>query len=250
MTYPSTTCICITRKRPSTLRRSINCFLAQTYGNRELLVVYEDDDPETRSVAAEFQRNNIRFLEVPVVPKLTLGALRNLGIKNSKGDLICQWDDDDWYHERRLEFQVTGLLNSQKESCIMGYWLMYNSVTNEAFMAHLRMWEGSILCRRSILKDTFQYPELARGEDKVLVDNLVQHNKVYPLIMPQLYVYIFHENNTWDTEHFSGIYRISQKLSSNTSLLLKKILNEDMTVAEGSHILSSHEVLSELQYVR
>ena len=41
---PLVTCLCLTRNRRGFLPRAIECFVAQTYEERELLIVDDGDD--------------------------------------------------------------------------------------------------------------------------------------------------------------------------------------------------------------
>ena len=68
---PLISCICVTREKPSLLKRAIDCFLAQTYPNKELVILYEDDDYATEElVGAGFPDNSsIRLSKVPAYPK-------------------------------------------------------------------------------------------------------------------------------------------------------------------------------------
>ncbi len=59
---PLVTCLCLTRNRRAWLPRAIGCFLAQTYEERELLIVDDGDegvtdlvpdDPRIRVMVAE-----------------------------------------------------------------------------------------------------------------------------------------------------------------------------------------------------
>jgi len=44
---PVISCICVTRKKPALLERAVRCFLIQSYQQKELVIVYEDDDQVT-----------------------------------------------------------------------------------------------------------------------------------------------------------------------------------------------------------
>ena len=44
ISLPLISCICITRNRPGYLSKAIVCFKQQTYPNKELVILYEEDD--------------------------------------------------------------------------------------------------------------------------------------------------------------------------------------------------------------
>ena len=55
----------------------------------------------------EKYRGNASIRLCPVVESEygSLGALRNYSVEMARGDIVVQWDDDDWYHKRRIEVQ-------------------------------------------------------------------------------------------------------------------------------------------------
>jgi glycosyltransferase involved in cell wall biosynthesis len=248
MSFPLVTCLCNTRNRPELLSRCVNYFKGQTYPNKELLIVYEEDDIGTNSFLERLHEPTVRSLKVPITPKRSLGALRNEGILESKGEIICIWDDDDWYHSRRIEIQVSHLLASHKAVCLMAHIFLYDSYNAQAYLGHLRMWEGSMVCYKYILSEDRFYGDMNRSEDKFLVDKLKMNHMVFPLIMPQLYIYIIHGNNTWSNEHFAGMFRCSQKLSDESSQLIKSITEHSYRQEEASEIIDSAAVLAQLKY--
>src|SRR5687767_2313369 len=147
---PLISCLCVTRNKSHLLPTAITCFESQSYSNKELIIVYEDDDMETKSLLQQIRNSSIKTFEVSSIPKLTLGALRNFSISQSSGEYFCQWDDDDWYHNMRLEIQMKAVQESGKQASILSYWLIYNTKSNESYLSFQRNWEGSILCRKSL----------------------------------------------------------------------------------------------------
>ena len=78
-------CLCVTRGRVALLGRAVGCFLEQTHARRELLILFESDDAATRDYVASLADLRIRGIEVPVLPKQTLGSLRNLAVAAARG---------------------------------------------------------------------------------------------------------------------------------------------------------------------
>ena len=193
------TCLCVTRNRVGMLRRAVSCFLTQSYPNRELLVVYEADDPATRDYLSALTQPAIRSVEVGVSPKLSLGALRNISIQSSRGHFVAQWDDDDWYGPTRLADQIDAIRQSGLQGCVLSRWLMYDMLTATAYISGTRAWEGSIVAERSALP---LFPPLSKGEDTVVITQMIADGKLVALNRPQLYIYTVHGENTWDRTHW------------------------------------------------
>lgn len=198
--------MCVTRRRAPLLRRAVGCFLNQSWEPRELLVVYESDDDATRGVLAGLDDERVRAIEVPIEPKQTLGALRNLAVSESCGQYVTQWDDDDWYHPDRLAAQMRAIRESGKPGCVLSRWTCLDAETRRAYLAPHRAWEGSLLIERNAM---VAYPELPRGEDTVAIDVLADRQALHLLDRPDLYVYTFHNRNTWDRKHFAGLMQMS-----------------------------------------
>jgi cellulose synthase/poly-beta-1,6-N-acetylglucosamine synthase-like glycosyltransferase len=232
-------CVCVTRNRPDLLKRSIECFLAQTYANRELIVLYEDDDTATEEfVGNGFSPDSgVRLIRVPAYPKMTLGELRNVAIKIARGEFVCQWDGDDWYHMNRIELQYRKLFTEGRHGSILTQWLVYDGVTETAYISNERLWEGSILCRTRVLQEK-AYEDKPLGEDTATIEYLASRGSLCLLNeMPGLYIYVYHGNNSWDYEHWSAIFEASTALSATDSGIIADILNGRYSVSEGSVLL-------------
>ena len=84
MRWPLVSCIVpTTAARSAFLRHSIDYFTAQTYKPLQLVVIGDDG---------------------------LIGHKRNLACEQATGDIICHWDDDDWYGPHRVQQQVDTLM--------------------------------------------------------------------------------------------------------------------------------------------
>jgi glycosyltransferase involved in cell wall biosynthesis len=177
----------------------VACFRAQSLAPRELVVVYESDDDGTRNALAGMADGSIRAVEVPAEPRLSLGALRNLGIARCRGHYVAQWDDDDWHAPRRIEAQVAALRRHRRPACVLARWMLFDVARDAGWVSARRAWEGSLVAERSALP---AYPDLARGEDTPVIAALAARGHLVALDEPWLYAYVFHGANTWDRAHF------------------------------------------------
>jgi glycosyltransferase involved in cell wall biosynthesis len=236
---PLISCLCVTQRKPELLGRAIDCFLGQTYPNKELVILYEDDDAATEALlAGGFARESgIRVFRVPAYPKITLGELRNLAVRIARGEFICQWDDDDWYHIRRLEVQYEKLFQEGRHGSIMTQRLVFDVHTTTAYVSNERLWEGSILCKKSVLQ-LKAYEDKALGEDTATIEYLDHMGCLHQLhAMPWLYIYIYHGNNSGDQAHWSQIFRCSTALSPEDSKSVASILQGGMSAGKASLLL-------------
>lgn len=247
-TTPLVSCLCVTREKPVFLKRAIQCFLSQSYPNKELLIVYEDDDPATRRAAKSISHDSIRTLEVPSFPKMTLGELRNLSIKACTGDYFCQWDDDDWYHNMRIEAQMDALLRSHKRASVLAYWLIYDTINNDAFLSIPNPWPGTVLCHKQFFLEGLQYESRSKSEDTAYLIELMRLKCIVPVVMPSLYIYSYHARNTWGMQHFVKMFANSQRMSPEVTELFRKIFNGEIDNDQASDLLMGETVLAGIDY--
>ncbi len=160
---------------------------------------------------------------------LTLGELRNLAVKLAKYPLVCQWDDDDLYHPRRLEIQYAYLKIKNADFCFLTdqlhlfqeehllYWDDWNAESPP-----LNLIQGTLMGKKQLLG---QYPALSRGEDTPVVMDLVRcGHKIAALGgMGWIYIYIYTGKNVWDKEHHMAIsdwkHLSGDRLKTQISLL-------------------------------
>lgn len=241
-------CLCVTRKRPEFLLRAIESFKSQTYPKKELVIIYEDDDDETIRIAEQIKDEEIKLFKISANPKLSLGALRNISIDKSEGKYLCQWDDDDWYHCERLEVQLNAIKQSYKKASVLVYWIIYDGSKGMTYFSFPNPWPGSIMCEREFLVSE-KYPDLTQGEDMEPLIKLSSTGSICPIVRPDLYIYSFHGKNTYDYDHFSSIFVISQELSKSASNLIESILESKYSNLEASNLLSGFKFMNELSYM-
>jgi glycosyltransferase involved in cell wall biosynthesis len=234
---PLISCLCVTRRRVPMLRRAVRAFNEQSYPNKELVIVYEDDDIETAGFLSDLNAPDIVKLEIPSSPRKTLGALRNLAVARCGGEYFCQWDDDDYYHVDRLSFQIGVIRDTGMPACVLFQWLLFDTREDKAYLSCMRPWEGSLLCLKSLLGDDLGYEESGIGEDTPLVNRLFAENNLFPAVMPKLYIYVYHSQNVWAEKHWQSIFDAGIELSPETSRVIKEILDGKYSGKEAARIL-------------
>tara|TARA_B100000700_G_C15009931_1_gene840392 strand:+ start:1193 stop:2071 length:879 start_codon:yes stop_codon:yes gene_type:complete len=106
-----------TRDRQELFNKAVQSVFHQTYSNIELIVVDDhstvppviEEAPE--HVEVKYHRND----------KASGGAIsRNTGVRLSQGEFICFLDDDDYYHENKLQTLFEQLCADSSLSAIFG----------------------------------------------------------------------------------------------------------------------------------
>jgi glycosyltransferase involved in cell wall biosynthesis len=241
-------CICVSYNRPKHLRRAISHFVAQTYPEKELIIVSAGHNPEYEEMVAECEGNAVKYYCLDAT--LTLGELRNQAIEKAAGDYICVWDDDDWYHVDRISAQMRDIRRVRKSGAILPYCLLYDVMGGVAYMSSPRLLHtASIICKKDVFAQGVLYASLNRGEDMLMFAKLVRSNKLFPVVNPLLYIYVFHQKNTTDSDQFEYMFRESTRLSPKLSEKIGDMVEGKYSSKEGSEILESNEVYEELNYL-
>jgi hypothetical protein len=224
-------CLMVTKgdaARMPMIAQAIADFAAQTHANRELVVVTDrGGDGRLAALKALIARtggDDIRL--VATEDTLTLGALRNLSMKAARGQFVCQWDDDDRYHPRRIEMQVAALEEAGSDAVLLADVLLFDAAASELRWIN---WAaapggahpGTLLCRRSAAP---AYPEAGSaallGEDLAALLDMERRASVLRLAeLPCLYVYVVHGANSWPSAHHT---MLSDTLSISSGLLRRR----------------------------
>ncbi len=109
---PLVSCVMPTYNRRIFVPQAIRYFLRQDYADRELVVVDDGTDPVADLIPDD---PRIRYIRLP--DRRSIGAKRNIGCENARGDLLVHWDDDDWMADWRLRYQVETFLDQDVDVC-------------------------------------------------------------------------------------------------------------------------------------
>ena len=106
-----------TRDRSPLLRSTLRCARAQTWSDKEVIVVDEGSSDDTQSVlATEFPEVKVVRHDVARGP----AAARNAGVAAAGGDWLFFWDDDDLMHPRHLEELMGAALEAPPRCLVTG----------------------------------------------------------------------------------------------------------------------------------
>lgn len=218
ITLPKISCLTATRDRLVQLKQAIRCYCAQTYPNREIVIATEAGDRYCRAIEDYFVslgRTDYRLVSLGPAGH-TLGAIRNVLLDAAGGEIVCQWDDDDQYHPRRLEMQAQRMFDCAAETCFLTDQLQFFWRDREMYWVDWTI--GGPLGWRALVPGTmmmyqdrrFRYPETGpmsqRHEDGALLAKVAEHRSIAELSgAGYLYVYIYHGRNTFEENHHRRI---------------------------------------------
>lgn len=193
-TAPLVSCIMPTYNRREFIPNAIRYFLRQDYENKELIII--DDGTDTIADLVP-ESPMIRYYRLD--QKITLGAKLNLAAAYANGDIIANWDDDDWYAMHRLKYQVTALQLAQTDVCGINHLLYYDLQKQHAFQyiypANQRVWLlGSSLCYTRETWNQHRFAEIDVGMDGLFVWSMPA-DRVTVLPDPTFSVHMIHNSN-------------------------------------------------------
>lgn len=195
MRQPLVTCVMMTCNRPRFARKSIELFQAQTYANKELLII--DDG----AVDPEPLPRNVRRMRID---RAWITRKRVLGFTHARGELVCGWDDDDYFGPERLATQVRYMMDTDADAC--GFPLDYVVDVPEAKFSRARLHpdriiklhDGVAMGWRSVFTEPGFLVHLAKdGLYMALRDLHINGGKLVTLHNDGYFVYARHPHSVW-----------------------------------------------------
>ncbi len=192
----------VTANRKNLAKRAVNCYLNQTYPNKELVII-DDGDEDYTPILKDIPSKELRYIKIPKKEGQVLGSLRNLSLEKATGDYLVQWDDDDWYHPERISIQAK-VLDEGFDACCIFASLMHLDDSEYFYLPYIGSLSygipGSIMHKRN---DSIRYPEMRRAEDKAYLNQW--RNQNYTTLDEShagLFIRCYHGSNTWEQKHF------------------------------------------------
>ncbi len=192
---PLVSCIMPTCNRRSFVTQSMRCFLRQDYPNLELVIIDDGSDPVADCVPDDAR---IRYLRLD--QKRTIGAKRNVGCEQARGEFIVHWDDDDWYPSWRVAAQLRALIDRPADVCGTSRISYYDAAADRAweykYSGPGSGWVGgnTLAYRKTFWKEN-RFPDITIGEDTLFVLNNAGQ-VVCDLMEPSLCIAMVHSGNT------------------------------------------------------
>lgn len=199
MAKPLVSVVVPTCNRPRFAERALELILSQTYENLEVLI-FDDSDPW--KLMRLPKDTELRYYRLP--HRFTIGEKLNLADQLARGEIIVQWDDDDWFAPRRLVRQLEAIILDQADMVGLGMNLVltipdcrfWRFKTDPSRIRGHSFHDGTIAYRRDRLKSI--YPDLSLGEKLVFIDRAMKAGaRVREIEQKDLFVYVRHGRNSW-----------------------------------------------------
>ncbi|MDX1948720.1 MAG: glycosyltransferase family 2 protein [Pirellulaceae bacterium] len=190
-----------TARRPEMAARAIRYFQQQDYANRELVIVDDGPDNLARFVARD---SSIRYLRVE--KPTSIGAKRNLAASIARGELLIQWDDDEWHGPARIRRQVRPLLDGMADITGLGnpvffeladwrFWRYGLAAFDRLFPAKVHC--GTLAYRRAVW-EAAPYPDVSGPEDVLFLRQALSRQARLTAVPARSdFLHIRHGGNIW-----------------------------------------------------
>lgn len=99
------------------IEEAIQSVIFQTYGNWELLIINDGSTDRSGDVIKSFNDDRLKYFEQT---NKGVGAARNVGLRNMKGDFFCFLDADDQLTKKSLEERLSVFERSSKIAFVDG----------------------------------------------------------------------------------------------------------------------------------
>jgi glycosyltransferase involved in cell wall biosynthesis len=243
-------CLVVTKGRAKRIKLAVECYLRQTYSKKQLLILSQGERLANLQIASHLRslgRDDIHFFEVPQI--LSLGELRNLSVELATGEIVCQWDDDDIYHPKRLDTQYNLLRSdSRNVACAYSQFLKHFERTREVYwcdwcgerLATNRFLSGSVMFYKRIFgMFPLFYPQSGYQsrveEDWNAMSKIASIGQIANATSGHEYVYVYHGDNVYDESH----HNLTLELASGKRILSKQELLPKKSAIEETFLSAS-----------
>jgi hypothetical protein len=204
-TAPLVSCVMATYARPHLVPVAVAALLRQTHPAVELIVV--DDGPDSLGPLLPSD-DRVRHLRLD--QRQSIGAKRNLGCEAAGGEVLANWDDDDWYAPWRIAYQLEQLTSGAADVCGLDRLLYFDPVGSRAWRyawpSSARPWlhDAVLLFTRDFWRRN-PFPDTSMGIDcRMLWTPTSKH--VLPLADERFYVGMVHPTNTSPKNTATGLW--------------------------------------------
>lgn len=199
---PLVSCIMPTRERSDLACQAVRYFQRQDYPNTELVII-ENGPPEL----AAFLPDDPRIRLIPTDTSRSIGALRNIACQHAHGEIVVQWDDDDWHGPNRLSRQVAAIrageadITALRDATVFDlerwqFWRFSARLHRRMFVRDVH--GGTLAFRRWVWERLARYPDRSLAEDAAFLDQAVRRGaRLHAQAADGIFLYLRHGTNSW-----------------------------------------------------
>ena len=183
---PLISCLMVVTEPSPVPKLALECFLEQTYPNKELILVDASGDDHLASQVRLVDSELIRY-----VPKgfrgMRLSNLNNTALDCALGDYICQWNSDDLHDPLRLEMQWKVIQTTGAQASVLARWMTWRPGQRTLMISSYLDIHQSMMCERSLFP---RYSEDNTGDPYNVMDELNKIIRTARIDLPRLCIHI------------------------------------------------------------
>lgn len=164
-----------TFNRADILAKAVDSARQQTYQNLEIIVVSDGSTDQTDQVVQQLQQEDRRIRYLSYSPGKGGNFARNHGARHAKGEIIAFLDDDDTWHEQKIDKQLSTLGKDEKVGLVYtGALAIYEEentsytitpkyrgdLSREIFKANLIGITSTVLLRKRVFEEAGFFDEM------------------------------------------------------------------------------------------
>ena len=108
-------------KKINYINKTLDSVLNQTYQNFEIILIYDDVITTDLEIIKKNFKNNPKIKIIKNIKNYGAGISRNIGIQNSKGQIITFLDSDDIWLPNKLENQINFMIKNNYDFTFCDY---------------------------------------------------------------------------------------------------------------------------------
>lgn len=182
---PLISCLMVVTSKWPVAIFALNCFLAQSYPHKELILVDASAEGRMAMAVEAASSAEIRYVSIDD-ESLTLSRLHNMALDHALGDYICHWNSDDLHDPLRLEMQWKVLQSTEAQASLLARWMIWWPGQKVFAMSSYRDVGQSVLCERSLFP---RYAQDMSGEKCDDLDRLSDAVRIAKLDLPRLCIH-------------------------------------------------------------
>lgn len=195
------------------IKNCIKSVLSQTYKYWEVIIIDDENSPQSRKLLSKFKSKKIRVIK----NKFNIGVARsrNKGIKFAKGKYISFLDSDDSWHKDKLKKQIN-FINKYKVQAVYNSYIAFSKkkflykVASSKILNFNELMKANPICCSSIMIST-----------KILLKNKFRNLKTKEDY--ELWLRISKKHNIYPIKNYLTYYEVRE--NSLSSYQLNKIFN-------------------------
>lgn len=215
--YPLVSAICILNHTNSDKLANLICaFQNQTYPNKELIIVNNNESQYLNSQVSIAAESDIFLIDTPM--RVNAGMARNYGISAANGTILAQFDDIYYHHSNRIEAQVAAIAQNDSHMSLLNSCLSYSFISGR--LSLYQNMKNIVLGSAVYIRPSqIDYPDIDKLEEKEFIERYIGGGyKVVSMNQPELLCKMIGDNYINDVEFSS---ELDEKYVTHVRSLLK-----------------------------